>query len=155
MVILTLSPENSGLPINPRKIKRRLGLALKALGRADSSLSARLGGDGEIRALNRDFRGVDRATNVLSFPWAAEGSGAPQGPREPFPRYLGDLFVSLETVLREARERETDPGYLLYFYLVHGLLHLLGFDHEKGPAEEARQDGETRRILALFPHGLD
>jgi probable rRNA maturation factor len=67
------------------------------------------------------------------------------------------VVVSTETVLREVEE----PGWagftvggLLYFHLVHGLTHLLGYDHERGPAEAARQEAETDRLWGLIRHSL-
>jgi probable rRNA maturation factor len=127
-------------------VKRRLKIILKALGRESASMGLLLTDDAEIRELNREFRGVDAATNVLAFP---------SGP--PFPRegeYLGDVALSLETVDREAKAAARPFGEVFYFYLVHGTLHLLGHDHALGPSEEKAQEDEEKRLLALIPHGL-
>jgi probable rRNA maturation factor len=110
-------------------------------------LSVLLTDDQGLRELNRQFLGQDKATNVLAFP-----SGLP------FPRekasYLGDVAVSLETVAREAEAAAKTMGEVFYFYLIHGTLHLLGYDHSKGPADEEAQTREEQRLLALIPHDL-
>ncbi|MDR1110522.1 MAG: rRNA maturation RNase YbeY [Deltaproteobacteria bacterium] len=129
---------------SPHKIRRRLGRLLRELGYAGHGLSVCLTDDEGIRRLNRDFRDRDASTNVLAFPDTPLALGQP--------RYLGDLVLSLPTVEREAAEQGQETGYLLYFYLTHGLLHLLGFDHEKGPAEEREQEEETLRLMALIRH---
>jgi probable rRNA maturation factor len=103
--------------------------------------------DPGIREINKKFRGLDAATNVLSFP------GGPPFPGEKAP-HLGDVALSVETVLREAAEGDRPAGEVLYFYLVHGLTHLLGYDHCKGPLDEKAQELEQERLLALIPLDL-
>lgn len=95
--------------------------------------------DAEQRALNRDHRGKDSATNVLSFP---PGFVPPAGPRP-----LGDISLALETVIREAAEQDTSVADHVSHLLVHGILHLLGYDH--GDDEEAEEmEALEREILA-------
>ena len=141
---ISLRNQQSASPINERKLKRRLGKILKEIKLPEACLVVLLTGDEEIRRLNRDFRGADRPTNVLALPSAGPlREGAPDP--IPFPNispesapghYLGDIAVSLETVLRESEEGGEPAGFLLYFYLIHGLLHLTGYDHELGEAED-------------------
>lgn len=109
---------------------------------ADAEISIRLCDDSEIRALNLAWRNKDKATNVLSFP-------APAGDRGPL---LGDIVVAFEYVSEEAREAGRSlPDHLAHM-LVHGLLHLLGFDHEnERDAEE--MEGLERRVLTKL--GID
>ncbi|MCQ8183853.1 rRNA maturation RNase YbeY [Parvularcula maris] len=97
--------------------------------------------DEEVRALNRDFRGKDKPTNVLSFP----AEPLPGLPEEAQP--LGDLALALETCLREAEEKAISPENHTAHLLVHGLLHLLGYDHLEDEEAEAMEAAE-RRILA-------
>ena len=147
-----LSNRQKALPINETALKRRLGRLLRESGLAGAELSVSLVGDEEMRTLNRRYRRRDRPANVLSFP-LDEGDPRPPGA----PRALGDLVVSTETLLREAGEpgwAGFAPGELLYFHLVHGLTHLLGYDHERGPAEAARQEAETKRLWSLIRHSL-
>jgi rRNA maturation RNase YbeY len=147
-----LSNRQRALPINEIAMKRRLGRLLRELGLAGAELSVSLVGDEEMRALNRRYRRRNRPANVLSFP-LDEGDFRPPGP----PRALGDVVVSTETLLRETGEpgwADFNAGELLYFHLVHGLTHLLGYDHERGPAEAARQEAETGRLWGLIRHSL-
>ena len=99
--------------------------------------------DAEQRVLNRDYRSKDRATNVLSFPNMVE-----QGPAQPgLPRLLGDVVLAREAVVREAREQGKSTADHTTHLLVHGTLHLFGYDHE-GAAEAAEMEALERKILA-------
>ena len=130
-----LSNRQKVLPIKAATLRRRLGRLLREVGLAEADLSVSLVTDEEMRALNRRYRRRDRATNVLSF------SLGEAGPRPPGAlSALGDIVVSVETVLREAGEYGYTVGEMLHFYLVHGLTHLLGYDHERGRGEAARQE---------------
>jgi probable rRNA maturation factor len=108
----------------------------------DSEISIRLCNDDEIRALNLAWRNVDKATNVLSF-------SAPAGDRGPL---LGDIVIAFEYVSEEARDAGRSLRDHLAHMMVHGLLHLLGFDHENLEEAEVMEDAE-RRILAKL--GID
>ena len=93
--------------------------------------------DAAIRVLNRDWRGMDKATNVLSFP--AGGEPGPGGPR-----LLGDIAIAFETSRREAdQEGKTLEAHLSHL-LVHGFLHLLDHDHEDEAEADAMEALETR-----------
>lgn len=93
--------------------------------------------DDEQRSLNRRFRGRDQPTNVLSFPVAG---AAPAGPCE-LPWLLGDVVLACETLAREAAEQHKPFADHLRHLVVHGVLHLLGYDHA--------QEREARRMEAL------
>jgi probable rRNA maturation factor len=108
------------------RLRRRARAFLGRLGMEDAQLSILLVGDRGMRRLNRTWRGMDVPTDVLSFP-AAE-SARP---------LLGDVVLSLDTAARVARAERRPLEEELDRYLVHGILHLLGFDHERGP-EDAR-----------------
>lgn len=122
--------------------RRRLAIVarrmLEALGEARGVILL-LTTDRGIRRLNRDFRGKDRATDVLSFP------AAPPLPGEP--ASLGDLAISLDTGRRVAREARRPLAEELDRYLAHGLLHLLGWDHERSPREAAAMARREARLL--------
>ncbi|WP_248362607.1 rRNA maturation RNase YbeY [Anaeromyxobacter oryzae] len=93
--------------------------------------------DRRIRSLNRAWRGKDRATDVLSFPISEPpGSGS----------LLGDVVISLDTATRRARAERRSTGAELDRYLAHGILHLLGYDHER--AEDARVMASKEAELA-------
>ena len=102
-----------------------------------------LADDARVRVLNRDFRGQDRATNVLSFP-----AGDAQWPAGQ-PRLLGDVVVALETIQREAAGDGTSLGDHLAHLLVHGTLHLLGYDHESDDEAERMEAREIELLAGL------
>ena len=115
---------------------------LRALGHAKSDLSVGLVGDVEIRELNRDYRDKNRATDVLSFSLVeGEWSGF-RG------TMLGDVVISIETAARQARARHRSLNEEVTRLLIHGILHLLGHDHEAD--EEARtMRAEERRLSTV------
>jgi len=94
-----------------------------------------------MRTLNRRYRGKDRATDVLSFS-LREGSFP-----HVQPEVLGDIVIAVPTAARQAAEAGHPLAREIEFLLVHGLLHLLGYDHERGPAEARRM---KRRELQLL-----
>ncbi len=111
--------------------------------------------DESVRALNRDFRGVDRPTNVLAFAAleAADGSAlavppaSPDDPDAGEPLALGDVIVALETTRDEARRDGKALEDHLVHLVVHGVLHLLGHDHQ-ADAEAERMEALETRVLA-------
>jgi probable rRNA maturation factor len=101
--------------------------------------------DAGIAALNREFRGVDASTDVLSFPQLEAAGPTPPVPADaPLP--LGDIVVSLQRAEAQAHEYGHARARELGFLLVHGLLHLLGYDHET-PAEAATMQARQDAIL--------
>lgn len=98
-----------------------------------------LADDARMRELNHAWRGQDRATNVLAFPAPQGAAGAP--------RLLGDVVLAAETVLREANEQAIPVRDHLAHLVVHGVLHLLGHDHENDRDAEMMEARE-RKILA-------
>lgn len=102
--------------------------------------------DQEVHALNREWRGRDRPTNVLSFPMLARGeliALAAEGP----PVLLGDVALAHETCAREAAERGLSLADHATHLIVHGLLHLAGYDHELSTGEaEAMETLETKAL---------
>lgn len=99
-----------------------------------------------VQVLNRTFRGMDKPTNVLSFPAAAVPLVA-QSADEPRP--LGDVIVALETLLAEAAEQQIPPIHHLQHLVIHGVLHLLGFDHEVDAEAGAMEAIETAILARL------
>ena len=105
--------------------------------------------DAEVHALNREWRGKDKPTNVLSFPMLERAdllALAPDGP----PELLGDLALALETCQREAEEKGIDLEHHAAHLIIHGLLHLAGYDHELGPDEAREMELLEIKALALL-----
>lgn len=94
-----------------------------------------------IRIFNRDYRKIDRPTDVLAFPMR-EGFGG-----DLHPTFLGDVMISLEMVEREARLYECEMEARLLHLLIHGILHLLGYDHTRSAHEAKRMARREKWIL--------
>jgi probable rRNA maturation factor len=111
---------------------------------ADAELAVMLTDDAGIRELNRNWRGLDKPTNVLSFP-ALQPEGARRD--DDIPRMLGDIAIAYETTRREADAEDKPFDHHLSHLAVHGFLHLVGYDHE-GDDEAEIMEGLERAILA-------
>ena len=121
---------------------------------ADSSapveISVRFTGDDEVRALNRDYRGKDNPTNVLSFPMAEPELLDSVAEGDEIEILLGDLALAYGVCAREAEERGIAVRTHAAHLLVHGTLHLLGYDHETREADaEAMEELERRALASL------
>ena len=115
------------------------------MGCPEAELSVLIVDDEEIRILNRDYLQRDKPTNVISFP-QQEGEGAGLQPS-----LLGDVVISADTAARDAAEAEIPFESELHFLLLHGILHLLGYDHERGTAAEAEaMEVKEQEIFALI-----
>ncbi len=119
-------------------LSRYLRVAQTAVG-LRGEVSVLLAGDATLQRLNRGFRGKNKATDVLSFP----------APPEMAAVTAGDLAVSLETAARQARKQGHSLRDEVRILLLHGLLHLAGFDHETDAGEMAAREAELRRRLRL------
>lgn len=107
--------------------------------------------DAELHELNREYRGVDAPTDVLSF---ADEEDEPEGAtfvRPPeLPRYLGDIAISYERVLAQAAEYGHTPARELAYLTAHGMLHLLGYDHERGPEDAATMRAREEAAMEVL-----
>jgi probable rRNA maturation factor len=130
-------PVSGALRQSARSFARVLELEL-APGRGFCCL---LTSDKELRRLNREFRRQDHATDVLSFPSADPGT------------FLGDIAISLAKAKQQAAEHGHRVDEEVQILMLHGLLHLLGMDHETDHGEMARAEHENRKKLGL-PTGL-
>lgn len=110
--------------------------ALDAIGKSESSATIAFVSDKRIRALNRQFRGVDKATDVLSFPAEEKFN-------------LGDIAVSVETAAAQAKENGLTFDGEIAQLILHGLLHLCGYDHEADNGEMNRLELKLRRRLGV------
>lgn len=126
-------------------IERRASAMLSLLQLEEAELSLVLSGDEQIHDLNKTYRGKDKPTDVLAFPMR-EGdfgrlhAGLPS-------RLLGDVIVSVPTALRQALEAKREALAEITMLVAHGLLHLLGWDHDT-PARDKKMRAETERLVA-------
>ena len=120
--------------------------AQAALLGSDAEVTVRLVGTTEGRELNRDFRGKDYATNVLTFVYG-EGEGMPD--REGDAPLAGDLVLCVPVVVREAAEQGKPVAAHFAHLIVHGMLHLQGYDHEDSDEAEEMEALETRILAEL------
>jgi probable rRNA maturation factor len=133
----------TGSALRKRDLNRFLDDAAKALG-LTGELSVLLAGDERLRALNLQFRGKDKPTDVLSFPSLPEVADLGQG---------GDLAISLDTASRQAADRGHTLETEVKVLILHGLLHLAGYDHESDRGQMRRRESLLRKQFAL-PAGL-
>ncbi len=106
-------------------------------------------GEKRIRDLNREHRERDEVTDVLSFPLEDEGAGEAvwEGEDEGPPRLLGDVVVCVRRAVRQARQDSLPPAFEISLLLVHGTLHLLGYDHETDAGQMALRQAEVLEAL--------
>lgn len=123
------------------ELKFKAQKIIQFLRQDQAELSIALVGDREIRKLNAGYRHKDEPTDVLSFP---AGDALPSGPR-----LLGDVVISVERAEKQASERKRTLAQEIESLLIHGILHLLGYDHER-TREEARVMRALERKVARF-----
>jgi probable rRNA maturation factor len=133
--------------ISAAAVQRRGERMLTALSLERAELSVVLCDDAVIRTLNRRHRGLDRPTDVLAFAMA-EGEALVS----PGPRLLGDVVISHATAARQARAANKDTLAEITMLLAHGLLHLLGFDHQTDHAERCMR-ARTDALVAAARRG--
>ena len=117
------------------RIRRLVANVLAELGESPADVGVLFVGDGLMRRLNREYRRKDRTTDVLAF--AQRDASAP-AIRRATPRLLGDVVISVPTAMAQAREGRRSVDEALVALLVHGMLHLCGYDHELSEMEARR-----------------
>ena len=114
---------------------------------ADAELAVMLTDDAGIRTLNSNWRGLDKPTNVLSFPALRPPTGVSSA--DDIPPMLGDIAIAYETARREADEEQKPFDHHLSHLTVHGFLHLVGYDHETDDEAEAMEALEIEILARL------
>jgi pyridoxine 5-phosphate synthase len=142
---LTSHYHDAGRLINEHQLITLANLLQRQCGVADHNLSILLVADEEITRINRQYRHRNQPTNVLSFPFA---EGADQSLAGLPIRELGDIVISVDTALREALEYGQPLRERMAWLLVHGLLHLLGYDHERSAEAEKEMVARENDLLA-------
>lgn len=122
-----------------RGIKKKAEQILAALGNEKCELSVAFVGDGVIRALNARYRGKNASTDVLSF---TGGEALRSGEK-----LLGDVVISVPRAAKQAREKHHSLERELEILLIHGILHLLGYDHERSRRDERVMQAMERKLL--------
>ena len=125
--------------VDARALKSFVNDLARLVGATERSATLALVGDARIQKLNRDYRGYDKPTDVLSF---AAGHSVEAD-------YLGDIVISVETADRQARRRRSNLERELKVLALHGLLHLLGYDHETDNGEMRRVEYRLRRHFRI------
>jgi probable rRNA maturation factor len=132
-------------------VVRAIRTAAAAIANASGEVAVVLTDDAAIRALNRDWRKLDKPTNVLSFPApprsAVPGTAIPS--TSGAPALLGDIVIAYETTAREALAEGKPFSHHLAHLAVHGFLHLLGYDHESDAAAHDMERLEARILARL------
>ncbi|MDH2910112.1 MAG: rRNA maturation RNase YbeY [Candidatus Eremiobacteraeota bacterium] len=128
--------------VDARAVKRTAEQLLAAVGRRGASLSISFVGDEEIARINAEHRGKNRPTDVLSFPLEPD-------PSMPGEELLGDVVISVPTARRQAAEYDAPLQREVERLLIHGLLHVLGHDHE-APEERDAMIAEERQLAATI-----
>jgi len=149
MYTIDLRSEMDYTGIDPRALRRLAARALGAEAVAEpAELSVLLTGDAAIRELNRTYRASDASTDVLSF---AQSDGDAFAQPEDAAPHLGDVVISIDTARRQAEKHSLTPQDEVGHLLVHGILHLLGHDHERA-AEARRMRAREDAILGTAHH---
>ena len=136
-------PRARGSRLDTRLLRRRAQRVLCSLECAGSELSLSLADDREIAELNRRYRGIAGPTDVLSFSLLEGDCAEHRG------RLLGDVVIGIETAAHQARERHRGLDEQVTRLLIHGVLHLLGHDHEQPDAARVMRAEERRIWRAL------
>ncbi|MFH2090857.1 MAG: rRNA maturation RNase YbeY [Pseudomonadota bacterium] len=130
--------------VQTRSIRQKTKQILNALGCNAHEISIVLTNDEQIHGLNKQYRGIDKPTNVLAFPMQ-EGEFT-----QISPGLLGDLVISCETAQKEADHANITLTERLSQLLVHGTLHLVGFDHETSPLDAQQMEEKSLELLRII-----
>ena len=148
MKILTTNNQTT-VDIDLLRAKRSLGTIMKTLGKEDREVSLVFVDDEGITEINRQYLGRDYPTNVIAFAMNEGEFG------DINPSVLGDIVISAETALRDARSEDLSSDDELDYLMIHGILHLLGYDHEL-PTEAAEMGKKEREVFfALKEYHLE
>ena len=131
---ITLQNTSHYPEVRVRRLRPWLERLLDELAPEARSLGVRFCGDREMRRANRTFRGLDKTTDVLSFP----GDGDEEG-------HLGDVLISVPVARRQAAEVHCEPEREIKTLLLHGVLHCLGYDHETDQGQMERLERRLRK----------
>ena len=129
-------------PLAAQTVREAIGAAASTLSTAGGEVSIVLTNDSAIRDLNREWRGIDRPTNVLSFPASGQTGGGDAC-------FLGDIVIAYETLERECDDEHRIFLHHLAHLTVHGFLHLIGYDHQTDVQAEEMEGLESKIMMRL------
>jgi probable rRNA maturation factor len=140
--VQTQSPLWKAQPLAEQTVRDAVAAAAAALSTGDGEVSIVLTDDSAIAHLNRDWRGIDKPTNVLSFP--AAGYKASEGAH-----FLGDIVIAYETLVQECDDEDRIFLHHLAHLTVHGFLHLIGYDHQTDTQAEEMEGLESKIMTRM------
>jgi probable rRNA maturation factor len=149
MPVIRLSVNQDQIEINPRRLKKAAEAILRGLGFTDTELSIVIVNDEEMARLNMQYRHVDTATDVLAFPMLEGEFG------DVVPELLGDIVISAPTAQVMSQRFHCPLSTVLDLLLVHGVLHLIGYDHEHTPEDSRRMEGKSVELLRMLGHSRE
>lgn len=138
---IQIDNNQKNIKIDKRKIRSTIIFLLKHLDCADREISISFVNDETIHQLNKQYRSKDKPTNVLSFSLQEGEFGNIN------PHVLGDIVISVDTAKTDAAKNSRSFDQEIDLLIIHGLLHLLGYDHEKTTKEEAKKMQEKEKYL--------
>lgn len=138
--IQVASPLWHGQPLAEQTVRDAIAAAADTLSTTDGEVSIVLTDDQAIRTLNREWRKIDKATNVLSFPAAPAGGGE---------KMFGDIVIAYETLAQECNDEGRDFLHHLAHLTVHGFLHLVGYDHQTDSDADEMEGIESKIMSAM------
>jgi len=138
---LQIKNNQNRIKIDKNKIKNTLKIIMRRLDCADKEISVSFVDDETIRMLNKQYLGKNKPTNVLSFSMREDEYG------DINPNVLGDIVVSVETAKKDAQGGGLTLAEEIDYLLIHGLLHLLGYNHEKTTQNKAREMKQKEKEL--------
>lgn len=134
--------------LKSQEIRQKAMKALKGLGCHEGELSILFTSDRHMAELNSHYLGRKGPTNVIAFPMSDSPPVSVDG------GMLGDIVISVDTAIREAEQAGESIEDAINRLLIHGLLHLLHYDHERSPKEARRMKRQERRLLKLLSHKI-
>lgn len=134
------SPQWDAQPAAEQTVREAIAAAAGAVEAGEGEVSVVLTDDATIRVLNRDWRKIDKATNVLSFPAPDNAAGE---------KMFGDIVIAYETLARECEEEDRIFLHHLAHLTVHGFLHLIGYDHQTDSDADAMEALESKIMIAM------
>lgn len=146
---LQIQNNQNKIKINKRKIRAAILKIMKILECAEKEISINFVDDTKIKQLNKQYLGKDKATNVLSFSLREDEYGNIN------PQVLGDIVISVETAQKDAVYGNLTVDQEIDFLIIHGLLHLLGYDHENKTEKETSKMRKKERELFNLINGND